>query len=262
MIQPPPYEVFAIRYASVLRARQSNFIDPVDGDPHAPLALDFFVWLVRGHAQLLLVDTGFSPASALARGRSFLRPVAESLRTLGVEPGQVADLAITHLHYDHAGCVDQYPQARIWLQEREMQYATGRCMCERSARHFFEVDDIAVVLRRIHAGQVLLIDGGHEIAPGIELHRIGGHTDGLQVVRVHTRKGWVVLASDAAHYGENLRRRNPFPALHSRPDMERGYALIESLADGEDRIVPGHDPLVCQRFERVGDGDSQVFRIA
>lgn len=256
------YEVFAIRYASVLRERQSNFIDPVDGDPHAPMALDFFVWLVRGPGQLLLVDTGFSPVAALARGRSVLRPVAESLRTLGVAPQQVPDLAITHLHYDHAGCVDQYPQARIWLQEREMQYATGRCMCDGRASHFFEVDDIAVVLRRIHAGQVRLIDGAHEIAPGIELHRIGGHTDGLQVVRVHTRRGWVVLASDAAHYDENLQRRNPFPALHSRPDMEHGYALIESLADGRDCIVPGHDPLVCERFERVGGGDSQVFRIA
>jgi glyoxylase-like metal-dependent hydrolase (beta-lactamase superfamily II) len=226
------------------------------------MALDFFVWLVRGPGCLLLVDTGFSAVSALARGRRFLVPPLQSLQALGVEAGQITDLAITHLHYDHAGNVGQFPTARIWLQEREMQYATGRCMCEGGASHFFAVDDIAVVLGRLHAGQVRLIDGFHEIAPGIQLHRVGGHTDGLQVVRVHTRRGWIVLASDAAHYYENLSRRNPFPAIHSRPDMERGYALIESLADGESHIIPGHDPLVCQRFERVGQGDSQVFRIA
>ncbi|WP_313297724.1 N-acyl homoserine lactonase family protein [Diaphorobacter sp.] len=257
-----PFDVFAIKYASVNRPRQSNFLEPVDGDPDAPMPLDFFVWLVRGGGRSLLVDTGFSQVSAIARQRGFLKEPWDSLLALGIAPAEIADVAITHLHYDHAGNVHQFPHARIWLQEREIAYATGKCMCDPKQNHFFALDDIGVVLKRLYAGEVRLIDGRHELAPGLELHRVGGHTDGLQIVRVMTSKGWIVLASDAAHYYENLQRRNPFPAIYSKQDMMDGYALIQSLADGDDNIVPGHDPLVCEKYPRLDIPGTFIYQIA
>ncbi len=265
MQQPgiPAHEVYAIKYASVGRVRQSNFLDPVDGDPDAVMPLDFFVWLVRGgDGRLLLVDTGFSRISALARQRSFLQEPLQALAAMGIAAADIRDVAITHLHYDHAGNVNQFPNARIWLQEREIAYATGKCMCDQKQNHFFALDDIVVVLKRLYAGEVCLIDGMHALAPGIELHRVGGHTEGLQIVRVMTAKGWVVLASDAAHYYENLQKQNPFPAIHSKADMMAGYALIRQLADAEDLIVPGHDPQVCGRFSRLDLPGSHIYRIA
>ena len=258
----PAYEVYAIKYASVERPRQSNFLAPAGGDPAAVMALDFFVWLVRGHGQLLLVDTGFSQVSALARQRRFLLSPAESLQRLGLQPGDIPHIAITHLHYDHAGNVHLFPNARIWLQQREMAYATGQCMCDAKQNHFFALDDIGVVLKRLYAGDVALIDGDHAFAPGIGFHRIGGHTDGLQVVSVMTAQGRVVLASDAAHYYENLQQRNPFPAIHNREDMMAGYERIEAIAERPELIIPGHDPLVCERFERVDAPGAHIYRIA
>ncbi|QIL80101.1 N-acyl homoserine lactonase family protein [Diaphorobacter sp. HDW4A] len=256
------YEVYAIKYASVERTRQSNFLEPIDGDPNALMPLDFFVWLVRGAGRLLLVDTGFSQISALARKRFFLQEPAQALSALGIQVEDVSDIAITHLHYDHAGNVKQFPNARIWLQEREMAYATGKCMCDLKQNHFFALDDISVVLKRLYEGDVRLIDSMHSFAAGIEFHRIGGHTDGLQVVRVMTTKGWVVLASDAAHYYENLEKKNPFPAIYSKADMMDGYELIRQLADGEDNIIPGHDPKVCTRFEPLDLPGAHIYRIA
>lgn len=258
----PQYEVYAVRYASVARVRQSNFLDPVDGNPDALMPLDFFVWLIRGVNQLLLVDTGFSQISALARKRSFLQEPVQALKALGVNANDIFDIAITHLHYDHAGNINQFPNARIWLQEREIAYATSKCMCDQKQNHFFALDDIAVVLKRLYEGNVQLIDGMHPFAPGIELHRVGGHTDGLQIVRVMTANGWVVLASDAAHYYENLYKQNPFPAIYSKIDMMAGYALIQQLADSADNIIPGHDPLVCERFTSLNLHGSQIYRIA
>lgn len=258
----PHYEVYAIKYASVDRVRQSNFLDPIDGDPEALMPLDFFVWLVRRGDQLLLVDTGFSHVSALTRKRAFLQEPLQALAAMGVTADDLRDVAITHLHYDHAGNVNQFPGARIWLQERELTYATGKCMCDQKQNHFFALDDISVVLKRLYEGEVQLIDGMHSFAPGIEFHRVGGHTDGLQIVRVMTRKGWVVLASDAAHYYENLEKLNPFPAIFSKADMMAGYALIRLLANGADNIVPGHDPKVCERYERVELPGSHIYRIA
>lgn len=256
------FEVIAVKYATVERRRESNFLLPVDGDPDAAMALDFFVWLVRGPGTLLLVDTGFSPASALVRQRPYLVPPVTALQRLGHTAQEVQDVVITHLHYDHAGNLGEFPHATVWVQDREVRYATGDCMCDPRQSHFFSTDDVARLIKRLYQGKVRLVDGFHALRDGIELHRIGGHTDGLQVVRVRTARGWVVLASDAAHYRENLVLRNPFPALHSLDDMLAGYDRLRALADTEDHIVPGHDPQVCMQYPSLGIAGVDAFRVA
>lgn len=258
----PVYEVHAIRYATVDRTRASNFHAPPAGDPDAVMPLDFFVWLIVGDGRVVLVDTGFSAASALARNRRWTVGPVDSLQRLGLSADAVQDVVVTHLHYDHAGNLGEFPGARIWVQERELRFATGRCMCEPRLNHFFALDDVSRLLKRLYEGDVQIIDGTHVLHDGVELHRVGGHTDGLQIVRVRTAKGWVVLASDAAHYYENLETGNPFPAVFDLDDMLAGYALIRELADDEALIVPGHDPLVRERFPRVDVEGVDAYRIA
>lgn len=91
-------------------------------------------------------------------------------------------------------------------------------------------------------------DGATELRSGISLHRIGSHTDGLQAVRTHTPRGWVVLTSDAAHYAENYRRRSPFPIVYHVGDMLRGFDKLLSLADSAAHVIPGHDPMALDSF--------------
>jgi glyoxylase-like metal-dependent hydrolase (beta-lactamase superfamily II) len=91
-------------------------------------------------------------------------------------------------------------------------------------------------------------DGDAQLAPGISLHHIGGHTMGLQVVRVATRRGWLVLASDASHFYANMEQGRPFPIVWSVADMVDGYERLRSLAASREHIIPGHDPLVMQRY--------------
>lgn len=258
----PQYQIIAIKYATVERRRQDNFLYPVAGNPDDCMTLDFFVWLIVGPDTVVLVDTGFSPASALVRQRAYLVSPTESLQCLGYSPEDIQDVVVTHLHYDHAGNLDKFPNARVWVQEREVQFATGNCMCDSRLSHFFATDDISRLIKRLYEGHVRLIDGECSLRDGIELHCVGGHTDGLQVVRVHTAKGWVVLASDAAHYYENLTTKNPFPAVFNMDDMLSGYAKLHELADGEENIVPGHDPQVCQRYPSVDVPGIHAYRIA
>ena len=88
-----------------------------------------------------------------------------------------------------------------------------------------------------------------QIAPGLSVHHIGGHTDGVQSVRVWTRKGWLVRASDANHFYDNMAIPNPFPIVYNVGDMLDGYEKLRGLADGnEDRVIPGHDPQVLGLF--------------
>lgn len=247
---PSQHQVFAIRFATVERKAVDNFLlrDGHDG----VMPLDFFVWLVRGPHGDILVDTGFSEASSIARKRNFIMHPVDAIQAMGLAPADVRHIVLTHLHYDHAGNTDAFTNARIHIQEREMHYATGRYMCHHSLNHFFAVDDVKNMVEHTFAGRTEFHDGDATVVPGVTLHRIGGHTDGLQVVRVFTERGWIVLASDAAHYYDNMLEHNPFPAIFNLGEMLEGYRHIATLADSPDHVVPGHDPLVLKRYPSAG----------
>lgn len=247
----PDYEVYALRYAHLPRTRGQNFIeyDPHDG----PMPMDYFVWVIRGDDRLWLVDTGFGEAAARARGRELLRCPIESLSVLGIRAEEVENVVLTHLHYDHAGNLPKLPNAHFHLQEREIHYATGRFMRQPFLRHAYDPDDVCEVVRRVYADRVHFHLGDADLAPGLSVIRVGGHTDGLQAVRVHTARGWVVLTSDASHYYANMNERSPFPIVFNLGDMLEGYARLRSLADSDDHLVPGHDPLVRELYPFHGD---------
>ncbi|MDA0790817.1 MAG: N-acyl homoserine lactonase family protein [Proteobacteria bacterium] len=242
-----PYEVYAIRYAHNERPARDNFM--FGADIHdGPQSLDYFIWLIRGNGREIVVDLGFDHMGAARRGRTITRLPSEGLQTLGVDPGQVKDVIVTHLHYDHAGDLGAFPNARLHLQEREMMFATGRHMGSRTMRAAFDVDYVCDFVRAVYDDRVLFVDGASEVAPGISVHHIGGHTDGHQAVRVWTAAGWLVLASDAVHLYANREQENPFPIVYNVGDMIAGYQALAQLADRDDLIIPGHDPLVLARF--------------
>jgi glyoxylase-like metal-dependent hydrolase (beta-lactamase superfamily II) len=109
------------------------------------------------------------------------------------------------------------------------------------------------MVRHVYGERVSFYSGDGEVAPGVTVHHVGGHSDGLQVVRVTTARGPVVLASDASHFYGNMHRRNPFPIVYNIGDMCAGWETAERLAGHPDRIIPGHDPLVAQIYPRASD---------
>ncbi|MFN2461702.1 MAG: N-acyl homoserine lactonase family protein, partial [Candidatus Velthaea sp.] len=155
---------------------------------------------------------------------------------------------ITHTHYDHAGNAGAFPRARIHVQDRELQYATGRYMAHARLRAPFDPAHVATLVHAVFAERVVFHDGDWELAPGITVHLIGGHTPGLQVVRVRTARGFVLLASDASHLYANIEQNRPFPIVHDVGAMIEGYARIRALADSPQHIIPGHDPAVMARY--------------
>lgn len=246
-----PFEVYALRYARHSgRKPADNYLG--GGDFHdAASNLDYFVWVLRRADEVFVVDTGFAEEAAKQRGRELLTRVVDGLALLGVDAKEVKDVIITHLHYDHAGTLADFPVARFHVQDAESAYATGRCMCHASLRWPYAVEDIVGFVRKLYAGRVVFHSGESELAPGLSVHLVGGHTAGLQVVRVWTKRGWVVLASDAAHLYGNFDRTIPFPAVYNVGDMLEGYGVLRRLADSEEHIVPGHDPQVMLRYGAV-----------
>ena len=243
------YEIYAIRYGHHDRPSSDNFIG---GDAHDVLQpLDYFVWAITGPGGPFIVDTGFDAATGKRRQRDLLIPVAEGLKAIDIRPDQVSSVIVSHLHFDHAGNHDLCPQARYHVQALEMEHVTGRCMCYPYLRKSFEVDDVVAMVRKVFAGRVTFHDGASEIRPGITVHRIGGHSKGLQCVRVKTRRGFVVLASDSTHLYAHIEQGRIFPIVYSAGEVIEGYETLKRLASSMDHIVPGHDPQVMARYPAV-----------
>jgi len=246
------HEIYAIRYGYHARRSPANFID---GDPHDVLQpLDFFVWAVTGPAGTIIVDTGFDEAMGRRRQREITKPVREGLAALGIAPDTVANVIISHLHYDHCGNYDLFPQARYHIQDREMAYATGRCMCHRMMRLPFEADDVVAMVRKVFTGRAAFHDGEDEIVPGVSVHLVGGHSKGLQCVRVKTQHGYVVLASDATHLYAHIDGARVFPITYNVAEVVEGYETLKKLATSPHHVVPGHDPQVLTRYPAAKPG--------
>lgn len=243
------YKVYALRYAMREARRHEHFIG---GDPHdAPMPMDYFVWAMVNADRTIILDTGFTEAVAAKRKRQWLRCPVDSLALLGIDPDSVEDVVISHLHYDHVGTFHKFAKARFHLQEAEMHYACGHYMKHAKLRHSFEVEDVAGIIRMTYADRVEFHDGDAELAPGITLHAVGGHSAGLQCVRVETERGPVVLASDVSHFYENMETGRPFTTLFHLGAMLDGFDRLRALAPSARHIVPGHDPEVMRRYPAV-----------
>ena len=250
----PVVRIDAIRYARHERTAGNNFTTPVD-DHDLPMPLDYYVWAIhrQGHAPVI-VDTGFGEKAAAARGRIITRPVIEGLRDAGIDHLSVEHVILTHLHYDHAGSLSLFPNAKFHIQDAELAFATSRHVCDQPTRAPFDGEPVAQLVRKLYADHVVFHDGDEEFAPGIRLCLAHGHTAGLQVVCCETARGTVVLASDAAHLYANITRTLPFPIFVDEEDYARAQRRALELAGGSlDHLIPGHDPLVLTCFPTEND---------
>jgi glyoxylase-like metal-dependent hydrolase (beta-lactamase superfamily II) len=258
MTEPTPFELFAIRYATAMRQESEVFIGgslPQTDDSHdAGIPMDYFVWVARNSQHTVVIDTGFDAVAAERRGRQLLIEPGQGLRLLGVDCNQVEHVVITHLHYDHAGNLQLFPRARFHLQDSEMAFATGRHMGHPFFSHAYNLEAVISMVRLVYASQVQFHNADAQIVPGITVHHVGGHTHGLQVVRVWTRIGWVVVASDAAHYLANITSGRPFPIVADVMQMITGWGRLRELATRPGYIIPGHDPLVMSRYSEPEPG--------
>lgn len=241
------YEILAVKYGEMTnRTRADNFMMP--DDHAAPMPIDYFVFVVRNNERTILVDTGFDHAEAKARGRKLTLEPHEALKRIGIDPGKVPDVIITHLHYDHAGTMPDFKNARFHIQDAEVAYATGRCMCEATMRMPFTADHVCALVKNVYSGRVAFHDGDGEIAPGVTVHHCPGHSKGLQSIRVKTQSGYVVLASDAVHFYENIERRKPFFITIDVEATLKTYSRLEAMATSPRHVVPGHDPQILKRY--------------
>jgi glyoxylase-like metal-dependent hydrolase (beta-lactamase superfamily II) len=241
------HEVLAVRYGT-LRSRKSELYYRFGsyGEPDAEQSLDYWFWVLRDGDSTLLVDTGFDPSVGERRGRVCLCPPLDALARLGIEPGSIERIVITHLHYDHIGNLGAFPHAELLVPERELAFWSSPAARHTQFAEHVETGEVTRVLE----GRFTALPERSTIAPGVEGIVVGGHSPGQLMLLVATANGPVVLTSDAVHLYEELERRRPFAVLANLEEMYAAYDTIDALGA---TMVPGHDPQVADRFETVAD---------
>jgi glyoxylase-like metal-dependent hydrolase (beta-lactamase superfamily II) len=254
------YEVLAVRYGTRQASAAEVFLNyHVYHEPDRSLGMDYFFWVARNPARTVVIDTGFSPAGGAARGRTLLMDTVPALRAAGTAPDDVTHVVLTHAHYDHVGGLPAFTEtaAEVLMTRDEYDFWTGPMGRRGQFAHTTEARELDHLRELRAAGRLTLVGRTRQVAPGIELIQVGGHTPGQAIVTVATAGGPVILASDAVHYYEELERDWPFATVASLADMYAAFDQIRELA-AAGRVVAGHDPLVAERFGGPADAPDVI----
>lgn len=254
--------VYALRYAYRTESERGEHFYGHDSDCHGTYPIDYYIWAICRDTDIVLVDTGFTPETAARRGaRVYLHDPATLLKMLGRTADEVSHVILTHLHYDHTGNLGQFPNATAYVQQSELDFWLGPLAERGSYPHLVEPADLQHIAARATDGRLKLVDGDWALDDSISAHLVGGHTPGLQVVRVATPHGPVVIAADASHFYENIESDRPYGIVHELPAMYAAFDRLHELAGRSGVIVPGHDPLLRERHRALDGLEDVAFSL-
>lgn len=251
------YEVVIVQYGTRVGTRSQVYLNyEIYGQPDGPIGMDYFVWVIRNAERTILVDTGFSEEGGRNRRRTWVKDIPSIYAALGIDTEAPQTIVVTHAHYDHIGNLAMFPRAEIVIARAEVDFWMSPMGARTQFHHSVEDAEIAALAAADAEGRVRTFSGSLELAPGVTVLELGGHTPGLSVVRVATPDGVALLASDAVHYYEEFEDDLPFAFVADLPKMYGGFDTIRGLIESGDvrHLVSGHDPDTLNRFERIADG--------
>lgn len=254
----PTYEILAVKYAGPFSRPLARMLWNSSLDEQ--IWVNYYVWVIRGAGQALVVDCGVAPALAEQMALDGYVSPAQALARVGVEAAQVEKVIVTHVHLDHISGIELFPHATVFVQRREFEFWVKDPVAQKPPfRMVTDPVGNAHLARLEGTPRLVLVDGDNEIAPGIEVVLAPGHTPGLQAVRVHTAKGWAILGSDCAHIFRNYRESIPSWYITDMVAWMHSYDTLRGLASSPDLLFPGHDAAMRTDYPQVAE---DVTRLA
>ncbi len=249
------YTIYALKFGE--RTNYVRMEDQAVGDKSGDSTKVFFMyWLLKGkdNGKIILVDAGFTDdAEADPKKITFTSP-EKLLSTVNVKPEEITDIVITHPHWDHIGGIDLYPKAMVWMQEEDYNDFVKKRKDPEAIG--FKKKDIQKILDRKTNGSLTLINmhgkKDQVILPAVTVFSGSKHTAGSQFVMANNGKQNVILASDNCKYYRNVNKLLSSPATSDQKAYVQNLRNMKAYVLDTDLVIPGHDPLVFDKFKSVG----------
>jgi len=219
---------------------------------------NYYIWVIKGKNENIIVDTGTGITEAKKRKlKEYVNPV-DVLTRIGVNGTNVKKVIITHVHFDHAGGIemfpDAFPKAKFYLQKMELDFWTKDPVAKRAPfRGITDARANRKIASMAESDRLVIVDGDMKIAPGIELLLAPGHTTGLQAVAVNTEKGSAIVASDCAHIARSFTDDIPSCFITDIIAWMKSYDKLKSKVSNVDLIFPGHDVKMLTDYPKIAE---------
>jgi N-acyl homoserine lactone hydrolase len=223
------------------------------GRGHAELAdAELIMFLITGGEHPVIVDTGSaSPEDVRARHgltmtRSSRQEPGAALETAGIDPADVRSVVNTHLHWDHSSNNHLFPNARVYVQTSELQYAIdplGPHQASYERRPGLQPHWLAAL------GSTQSISGDRAIMPGVTLVHLPGHTPGSQGVLVEADNGRYLIAGDNVSCYDNWLGDDRLPHIPAGAFVNLHHYMdsFKKIEDLDCVVIPSHDALVLEK---------------
>ncbi len=166
--QLPTYEIYAVKYAGPLASSVAMAFWNTDWDQK--IERNYYIWVVKGKAETLIVDCGMSPALAgEAQISGYVNPL-EVLARMGVDGSKVQRVVATHVHFDHISGIELFREATFYIQEIEFNFWVKDPLAKKPP--FLKLTDPVgnnYLAALEGTERLIVVRGDQEILPGIEL---------------------------------------------------------------------------------------------
>jgi glyoxylase-like metal-dependent hydrolase (beta-lactamase superfamily II) len=248
----PVYEICAVKYAGPFSRSVAKVLWNTDWEKET--LVNYYVWVIKGKNETLIVDCGVAPALAQKMDlKGYVNPV-EVLARIGLEASQIKKVVITHINFDHVSGIELFPKATFYVQEKEFNFWIKDPVAKKPP--FLMYSDLVGndhLARLEGTERLVLVRGDQEILPGIELLLAPGHTPGLQVVAVNTAKGTAIVGSDCGHIFENYETEIPSCFIVDLVAWMKTYDRVKSKVSSPGLLFPGHDMKMLTDYPKVAE---------
>lgn len=236
-------KVYPVKLATVMDCDYShNVMNTRFGEKLDTAILSF---IILDGDDVIVFDTGhkiqdYSKGFEISVRGNVKENFEKKLSELGLTFEDVNHVALSHLHWDHIENCDLFPNAKIYIQRKEMAYAAAPI-----DPLYYEPDDIADLIGN-YSDKIVYLDGedGDEyISPNVKLVLLGGHSVGSQVAHITTSRGVVVLTGDICNVYENFETRSV-----KEIDVIQWNKAMKWIKREADIILPQHEPRIIEDY--------------
>ncbi|MCE3230033.1 MAG: N-acyl homoserine lactonase family protein [Bacteroidetes bacterium] len=250
--QTVSYDIYALKFGE--RKNKISIEEVAVGETSGDSTKVFFMyWLLKGsNGKNILVDAGFTEDAKVDTQKITFTAPEKLLAVVNVKPEEITDIIITHPHWDHIGGIDLYPSAMVWMQQKDYDDLISKKKNPEASG--YNKADIQKVLKRKENGTLKLLQAKRDevIMPNVTVVTASVHTPGSQYVTAYNGKQNVFIASDNCKYYHNIIRMKSIPGPHDQKAYVRTLRNMKAMMPDIDLIIPGHDPLVFEKFKSVG----------